>query len=324
MRVCIGLVVIASLGCSKKADSPAKAGSALAVAGDAAPGSAAAAVADAALDSPVAAVADAGPALPKFCITDDEADRGLRILKKDDASIAFCFTEDDVAKKCAVVELASGAFTAIAPPPPAPEAKPPATDTSKLALPKGHTWETALSPDGKTIAAVSDLEGQLFIVDAASGKVRKVVKWSADGGCMEQPSFIGDNIYVQYNVCAGPGATGWIVSPEGKKLGGIKHVNPTGDFYPIGGTRYAFEDFGGSGLEIVDGKTGKSLKEIEIKLPEDCHDNHECLSLATGNLGLVQLPNGKLVQLMGQIAIVDAAAGKIDKMIKWPLCPEAK
>src|SRR5258705_589536 len=119
---------------------------------------------------------------------------------------------------------------------------------------------------------MADLQGQMVIFDAASGKLRKIVKWDADGGCMEAPQFIGSNIYVQYNVCAGPGATGWIVSPEGKKLGSLKHVNPTGTFFPIGGTRYAFEDFTGNTIEIMDGKSGKSVKQIEIKLPMECDD----------------------------------------------------
>ena len=194
-------------------------------------------------------------------------------------------------------------------------------DTSKLELPAGHEYVTATSPDGKTIAATTDLEGQLFIVDAATGKLRKLVKWTADGGCMERPSFIGDNIYVQYNVCAGPGATGWIVSPAGKKLGSLKHVNPTGTFFSLGNGAYAFEDFGGSSIEIVDGKQGKSVEHISIETPADCDD---CAAFRTGALSLVQLPGGKLVQLAGRITVVDPIAVNIVKTIKWPLCAKAK
>ena len=242
------------------------------------------------------------------------------------AGFTFCFhlhegmsvvTDKEVPErdKCAMLDLVTGKLEAVAPPPKAPEPKPTAKrDASKLELPEDHEWATAISPDGKTIAATSDIAGQLFLVDATSGKVKKVVKWSADGGCMEPPSFIGDNIYVQYNVCAGPGATGWIVSPDGKKLGSLKHVNPTGDYFAVGGGRYAFEDFGGSGVEFVDGKTGKSIKEVEIKGCEDCP------TFSPFGLGLEQLPNGKLIQFTSPIAIIDPASMTIEKTVMWPTC----
>lgn len=320
MRVCIALVLVVSVACKKKADSPPAVGSAagaavsdaLAVAGDAAvvaPGDAA------------VALADAGPPPPPFCFDNDtDEDAAYSQIGSDDKSITFCLRFEERAK-CARLDLASGSFAAVAVPPPQADQSSTPDDTPKLDLPKDHEYVTAVSPDRKTIAATTDLEGQLFIVDGTTGKLRKLVKWSADGGCMEGPSFIGDNIYVQYNVCAGPGATGWIVSPEGKKLGSLKHVNPTGTFFPIGNDRYAFEDFGGADIEIVDGKKGKSVNHVELETPVDCED---CASFRTGALTLVQVPGGKLVQLAGRITVVDPVAVSIVKTIKWPLCPKAK
>ena len=330
MRVWIGLIVVACVACKKKPDSAPAVGSgagsgseAPLVAGDAAPVAIDAAADAIAIDGAVAAVVDAGPPPAPFCLDKEEdEDLGYKQLASDGKTLSFCLRQEERTPKCATLDLAAGTFTTISAPADLEVEKPgPITakkvDTSTLELPKGHEWQTDTSPDGKTIAAVTDLEGQLFIVDAETKKVRKVVKWGADGGCMEAPSFIGDNIYVQYNVCAGPGATGWIVSPEGKKLGSLKYINPTGQFFPVGGTRYAFEDFNGSGFEIVDGKSGKSVKQIEIKLPMECAD---CMQFRTGNLGLVQVPGGKLVQFMAKIAVVDPAAGKVEKLIPWPLC----
>jgi hypothetical protein len=331
MRVCIVLVLVASVACKKKPDSDAAGSAAGSATGDAA----AAVVDDAATGAPIdaggdaastavdAAVAlvDAGPPPAAFCFdSDTDEDAQYSQVAADDKAITFCLRLESSAK-CARLDLAAGSFTPVAAPPVPPDKPITPPDTSKLELPAGHEYMTATSPDGKTIAATTDLEGQLFIVDAATGKLRKLVKWTADGGCMESPSFIGDNIYVQYNVCAGPGATGWIVSPAGKKLGSLKHVNPTGTFFSIGNGAYAFEDFGGSSIEIVDGKKGKSVEHISIETPADCDD---CAAFRTGALGLVQLPGGKLVQLAGRITVVDPIAVSIVKTIKWPLCAKAK
>src|SRR6185503_7861545 len=204
--------------------------------------------------------------LPAFCLDDDDVDASLTIIASDMKSVMFCLGRREgfssvtgapapARTKCAIADFAAATITAV-PEKPTPLApvKPP-YDVAKLELPKGEAggFVAALSPDGKLVAATSESHaGKLFIFDAATGKQKKVVTWSeADGGCMEQPQWIGANIYVQYNVCAGPGATGWIVSPAGKKLGSLAGVNPTNEFYPVGGTRYAFEDFGGSSVEIM-------------------------------------------------------------------------
>ncbi len=323
MRVCIGLVVIACIAC-KKADSPPKQGSAgsgsATVAGDAA-GAALAPVDAVAVAVADAAAADAGPPLAKFCATDDDGDGAFREVASDPTSISFCIAREEQPTKCAKLDLASGTFTAIAEQPEViRKVAQDKVDASTLELPKGdHEWATAKSADGKTIAAITDIQGQLFIVDAETKKVRKVVKWSADGGCMEAPSFIGDNIYVQYNVCAGPGATGWFVSPEGKKLGSLKRVDPTGRHFPVGGNLYAFEDFAASGIEVADAKTGKSVRYIELPSTVDCND---CVGFRTGNLAIAQVGT-KLVQFGARVYVVDAAAGKVEKTIPWPKCPEA-
>ena len=309
--MCIGLVIVACVAC-KKTDSPPAKGSNSAVtpAGDAAP---VVALADA-VATPDAATSE------QFCISPDDEDVSFHEQAIGEKSIELCLMREDRPARCARLDLETGTFTTVAevkkPSLPATEGK---VEVAKLDLPAGHEWATAR--DANTIAATTDIPGQLFIVDAASGNVRKIVKWSADGGCMEAPQFIGSNIYVQYNVCAGPGATGWIVSPDGKKLGRLSHVNPTGNFFAIGGTRYAFEDFAGSAIEIVDGKTGKSVTQIEIPSPpSDCAG---CASFRTGNLALVFVPTGPLLLQFGsRITMIDPNTGKIEKTIAWPLCPE--
>jgi hypothetical protein len=309
----LGLLVVASVACKNKHDSPATSdrttGSTAADAvGDAGQGSA--------TEGANVAVADTAPPLPPFCIDDDdEEDATYRELAKTESTLTFCLQLEERAK-CATLDLGSGSFASVPVPPPVtePEGKP--LDTSKLALPAGRDYATAVSPDGTTIAATTDLEGKLFLVDASTGKVKKVVSWSADGGCMEPPSFIGDHVYVQYNVCAGPGATGWIVTADGKKLGRLRYVNPTGTFYAIGDDRYAFEDFAGSGVEIVDGKKGKTVARIQIETPVDCDD---CAKFPADALGLIQV-GAKLVQLGGNITVIDPVAAKVERTIKWPRC----
>lgn len=257
--------------------------------------------------------------LPPFCVDEDDADGTLKLVAADDRTVTFCFHREE-RDKCAVLELASGSLTATAPRSAPAAAKPAPIDTSVLALPKNQEYSTVLSPDGKTIAATSEgITSTLFIVDAATGKLRKKVKWAADGGCMEPPSFIGDNIYVQYNVCAGPGATGWIVTPRGKKLGSLRHVNPTGVFHKVGETRYAFESFSGGGIEIVDATTGKSVKALDLPLSCD-----GCPSFGPSAFSLVQVPDGKLVQFGPTIDLVDPVAVKVDKTFTWPQCARAK
>jgi hypothetical protein len=316
MRLWMGLLILASVGCKKKADSPASTGSA-AVAGDAtvlvASDDAVAATVDAGVDAAVAVAAG-----PPFCLDRDaDEDVVFREVAKDAASLTFCLDLEERVK-CAKLDLATGTLAGLAVVPAAKgkENEGKALDTSKLDLPKDHEYATAVSPDGKTIAATTDIEGKLFLVDAATGKTKKVVTWKGDGGCMEAPSFIGDHVYVQYNVCAGPGATGWIVTADGKKLGSLRHVNPTGTFFPLGGDRYAFEDFSGNDVEVVDGKAGKTVGHVAIELLTDCED---CAAFRTGALGLIQVGT-KLVQLGQHITVVDTTAMKIERTIKWPLC----
>jgi hypothetical protein len=309
----MGLLLLACIACKKKGDSQPSTGSAVAVAGDAA-----AVVDDAEVAVIDAGAVDAGAAVAAvpFCLApEDDEDVMLREVAKDAGSLTFCLDLEERVK-CAKLDLASGKLAGVAVVPAAKQKEGKAFDTSKLDLPADHDYATAVSPDGKTIAATTDIEGKLFLVDATTGKTKKVVTWKADGGCMEAPSFIGDHVYVQYNVCAGPGATGWIVSADGKKLGSLRHVNPSGTFYALGNDRYAFEDFGGGGVEVVDGKTGKTVGHVDIENLVDCED---CAAFRTGALGLVQV-GGKLVQLGQHITIIDPAAMKIEKTIKWPLC----
>jgi hypothetical protein len=313
MRLCMSLLLVASFACKKKeADSPPAGGSgsgSAAVSADAP-----AAVAAAAIDAGVAGV---------FCSTEDDQDAGLRVLASDDKSVTFCWAKDEGEPKCARLDIASGAFTLIAPAkaPDKPAAKAP--DVAKLDLPKSEGWMLATSPDGKTIAATSgEINGQLFILDAATGKQRKVVTFKeADGGCMEEPQFLGDNIYTQYNVCAGPGATGVIVSPKGKRLANVEAVNPTGKFIPVGGTQYAFEDFGGTTIQIVDAATGKTVRTIELDDKAACGEDRDavCPARSPYALGLVKA-GAKLVQLGSWVAVIDPATGKIEKNIRYPAC----
>ena len=329
MRVCTGLfIVVAFVACKKKEPASPAAGSGGAGSGASDAAGAVAVVADA------AAAADAAVALEKMCIDEDDRDANFNVVASDDHSVTACFQRNEgfsavtgaqapARTKCARVDFSSGTVSAVPPlaaPEPPPEAKP--YDTSKLQLPKagdGGGFTGALSPDGKLVALTSgSYEAKLFIYDAATGKHKKVVTWAdADGGCMEEPKWVGENIYVQYNVCAGPGATGWIVSPTGKKLGQVGGVNPTNTFFPVG-ANFAFEDFGGSSVTIVDGKSGKVLKTLELT---HCD---ECPSFGPQALDLVPIGGGKLVQFGEQVALIDPVGMKIEKQVKWTTCPEPK
>ncbi|HWO22927.1 MAG TPA: hypothetical protein VNO30_29405 [Kofleriaceae bacterium] len=301
--------------------------------------------------------AGAGPGEAAYCIPSDAANE-LAAFTADDTTATFCIGKEGVEKagekaapKCAVVDLATGAYRTAEAAPRAPTPHAPAliikqddglalackgTACQKLELPKpkgeddAAEYHVAVSSDGKHAAATGGgLDGVAFL-DATTGKQRKLVKLAAAGTCVDGAHFVGDAVYVATSNCDGPGGKGALYSSDGKKLGdlGPATFNPY-DAEPVdvGGDHWALVGYGGGSVLVFDGKTGAQVHMVELPPPAGCA---QC-GAALGNPAqwsaapIAKQPAGKLAIVGGAgVSIVDPGTGKLEKSHPLPICPAAK
>jgi hypothetical protein len=306
-----------------------------------------------------AAGAAAGGGGAAYCIP-SAAGNELAAFTADDTTATFCIGRGDekgdekgderAAPKCAVVELASGAYRTAASAPRAPARSARAlmikqeagaveackgTACQKLDLPrpKGEDaadgYHVAVSSDGKRAAATGGgLDGVVFL-DATTGKKLKTVKLASAGTCVDGAHFAGDSVYVATSNCDGPGGKGALYASDGKKLGdlGPATFNPY-DAEPVhvGGDLWALVGYGGDSVLVFDAKTGKQVHLVELKAPVGCAQCAEAIGNAAqwSAAPIAKLPSGKLAVFGGAgVTVVDPATGKIEKSHPLPICPAA-
>jgi hypothetical protein len=283
---------------------------------------------------PLVSARGAAAAPPRVCFT---AATEATNLIADDATATLCSNDKPVT--CARVDLASGAWTAVATAPAVPTAAPgtfvvtqSATGVAvcrgdactKLSVPapgEGDPYLAAASSDGKrAVLASVGWKGARFF-DVAADKQVTAVTLTADGGCLDTVAFVGAFVYLATNVCAGPGAEGKVYNWRGKVTATLDGVNPYAIAPVEVGGRYAVADIDGTAVAIIDGKTGTSQT---VSVPRvDC----EACSIGGGmpfNGALAKTPNGKLVMTSPKLAVVvDPATRRIEKSFRIPVCPEA-
>jgi hypothetical protein len=295
-----------------------------------------------------AAAPTAATTAAAYCLeTGDE--NQLSAFVADDSSATFCVKrgDGDDAPKCTVVELATGAFRA-AGAPPAPAVTDAAyavkQDTSgvqvckgeackKLDLPKlsaeqleGGAYEVSVSSDGKRVAVTGGGQPAVILLDGTTGKKLRTVKLAEDT-CVEGAYLLGEVVHVATSVCAGPGGSAILYSFAGKRIGpvGSEEFNSYGARpIPVGGDRWALVHYSGGDVLVFDGKTGKQVHVIEVEAPEDCEQCDSVIGEAHSwsATAIAKLPSGKLATISGAgIAIIDPAAGKLEKTHRLPICP---
>ncbi|MBA3542666.1 MAG: hypothetical protein H0T79_23825 [Deltaproteobacteria bacterium] len=353
------MVVGFGLGGCKKTEQPAGTGSAVVV-GSAGSGSgsgsgpgSAAVVAD---GSGSAGSGSAAPpvATDATCFTksDDGDDFSLDSFTASDTAATFCLKTESTPAKCLEMDLATGTTKVTAPPAkpaavPGPDVK---QDDKAVQLCKGAacvtlqlpklpakpadgdavTYNIDVSADGKrALATGNDLKG-VQLLDAVTGKKQKLIPIKQDdGGCLEHAQFVGDAVYVMISVCAGPGGEGFLYRADGKQFAKIDQVNVySATPLQLDGDQWAFAEFGGGGLAVIDVKTGKAVRTVRVVPPsEDGPPECEtCVQLDGPNMfgvsSLVKTPNGKLVDISAAgIAVIDPKSGKVEKPHPIALCP---
>jgi hypothetical protein len=324
------LFLLVVTGCGKKAETPPPPPP---VGSGSAAGSGSGSAAGSAAGSGSAA---AGPCLPQ------DASASLADFTATEKAAVFCIKTEE-ATQCWAIDLATGALTKGAPP--SPPAKPyevkqadGAAQICKtgggacvtLDLPKlpksddAGSYQIAVKPDGKLAVATGGELKQLVVLDAISGKKRKSFKVGHDDyACMGSAAWVGDSIYVTANVCAGPGGQGYVYTPAGKLLGSTTKVNAYGSEpgVQVDGDQWAFTNFGGNGYEVLDVKTGKTIRVVEVNATAPC-ELCEFFGDASGwAVPPLAKAGGKLITIGTVIGVTDAATGKVEKQLQLPACP---
>jgi len=340
-------LAVSLLGCKKAADKPATGSGSSAVTGSGS-GSAPAAGSDAGSGS--AAAAGKGTCYPT------DTSFALSTFEADATSALVCLKTTDEAPKerCSKLTLASGAWEDVAPKAPVKRDPPkPALEIKqseqaveicdgkcvKLDVPKlpkkedgadyDPSYTIEISPDKKHALVVGNELKEALLVDTKTGKVKKQLLPKGDkdqevGECMETAKFLTDDvIYVMTSICAGPGGAGWFFHADGKQFASLAKVNPYGATpMLVDGDRWAFSDFGGGTVEIVDIKAGTS-KAIEAARPDECP---ACLQADDPMMmtDLLVKSGDKLLSFAAQgIIVMDPKTMAIEKTHPFHACPIA-
>ncbi|MGN6105609.1 MAG: hypothetical protein ACTHU0_10930 [Kofleriaceae bacterium] len=290
----------------------------------------------------------------EFCLDSNEAST-LDAFVADERSATFCVKtttydgeQERSAVRCGVVDFASGEFAEVQPPVPA--AMPLAAvavkqTTGGVELCRGEScarldlpgpkqsdsgdlepYDIVVSDDGRRAVATGGSLAGMALFDAATGKRQKTLQIGSDNDliCIEPARFVGDSIYVSANLCAKPGSRGYLFSKAGRQLGVVDKVNVFGAVpIHVSGNLYAFADYNGTGIAIVNVRTGRQVRVLDLPRPRDCDD---CIALgdpdAASASPLTRTPSGKLVAIAGHgITWIDPSTGKVEKVARLPVCP---
>lgn len=236
---------------------------------------------------------------------------------------------DDEIKKpppaCMALDLASGTWREAKPPPPPAKPAPAAFEARQnargvqvckgttciqfAALPpnKGRKYLIAVSDDGKRAVVIANVLKGAWLFDATTGEKVKELPLVSAGEPLETgfAAFVGERIYIALRVSFETIAPGTLYTWDGDPIGKIDGGERLASLVPLGGDLYAFSG-GYSGLEILDARSGK-MREVKVHW----------------TLPLVRTSPGKLVAGNEEsLAVIDAAAGKIEQQVRLPVCTE--
>jgi hypothetical protein len=362
MRACIVVSIVVFAACGgKKSDGTAAGGGSTTGSSVGGSGSSGAAAGSGAAGGSAGAAGSGGGAAA-YCVPPD-GDTALISFDADEKTATFCVgkeSQEEATKKCTAVDLATGTFKAAAS---APAAKPaPASDAfavkqdtkagtaevcrgnacKKLDLPKqkpGDTgerypYQISVSEDGKRVAAVYSGTDSVVFLDGTTGKKVRTVKAGDDqnGKCLQSAYIVGESVYVETSVCAGPGGNAMLYSWAGKTIGPVGSSEEAINVYgatpiPVGGDNWAVGNFGGGSVLVFSAKTGKQVHLLEVKRPEDCEACGSFLADAAGWRAspVVKVQSGKLVAMdSAGVSVLDPATGKVEKTYRTPFCAEKK
>lgn len=282
-----------------------------------------------------------------------------------DTQVRFCVArnpfEGPATRDCWTIDLATGAFTEGGVVPAVDEQTPaftarasedarsvlvcptgladPKCETQKPALGKGESLGAAAIDDANTrLAYVLDVvEGaglpRVAVAPLVAGHLGKATARFGFGDesyrCPEL-QWVGDLLFVNASVCAGPGAAGELFDEKGKKLSDVGGPRgPDGDVFGTWGYRalpvtggWAFLEASGKTIAIHAAGTGTLMRKIDLRpvFGDDVmFDN-------PGELGWARTPDGRLVVVgsspaLGLTAVVDPATGAVRKASGDHRCP---
>lgn len=287
------------------------------------------------------------PPPPPVCIPPSEPTI-VTMATGDAAAASFCVGDGADQRACFAVDLDSKAYEKLDASPiaqgatldvprfaaatTATEVKvcPAGDDTACVTLKakpaKGQTGPIDAAVNGDGTAAVLMLgnaeagKGVAEVWDVAKNKKTATIKYAKGDHKCGTAQVLGDVVYINASVCAGPAAKGTLYSLKGKKLaevGGKDFGTYGARAVQVEETRWAFLEEGAGAIALQDVKTGKVDKTIDLLPLWGGSDGGA--ERAGGNPGestLVRGGDGKLIvvtgsPVAGNVGVVDVASGEI-------------
>lgn len=164
-------------------------------------------------------------------------------------------------------------------------------------------------------------KGYAEVWDVAKNKKTATIKYAKGDHKCGTAQVLGDVVYVNVDVCAGPAAKGALYSLKGKKLadvGGKDFGTYGARAVQVDETRWAFLEEGAGAIAVQDVKSGKVDKILDL-LPLWGGGGAGAAERAGGNPGesaLIRGGDGKLLVITGSpapgnVGVVDVASGEI-------------
>jgi hypothetical protein len=277
----------------------------------------------------------------------------------DGKTAQFCAGDGGEQSQCFAVDLSDGKFTKLAEAPTAqPAALEPGTATVETTatdvkvcvaiegtadaacttlrpkVPRGASepLRAAINPSGTTmVVALGEAargKGFLEVWDVAKKKKTATIKYTKGDYKCADVAMLGDTIFVNANVCAGPDARGALYSAKGKKLAdvGSKDFGTYGaTAIQVAGSTWAFLESGAGAVVLQDvatGAVGKTIDLVGLWAGDDASDG----ALASGNPGestLVRGGEGQLVVIAGspRVGNVGVIAADVGEVQVWKALP---
>lgn len=299
---------------------------------------------------PVEAKAPPPPPPPPVCIPAVEP-AVIGTPNADEASAQFCVSDDGGAGGCFAVALDDGKYAKLDEAPAAQRAalevggsatvettatevkvcapiegsEDAACTTLRPKVARGATEPLAAAIDSTganvVVALGASGKGYLEVWNVAKKKKTATIKYGKGDYRCGQASMLGDTIFVNASVCAGPDARGALYNLKGKKLADVggKDFGTYGTAaVQVDGSVWAFLESGAGAVVLQDvttGAVGKSIDLVGLWAGDDASDG----ALASGNPGesvLVRGGDGKLVVIagsprVGNVGVVDLSVGEV-------------
>ena len=198
--------------------------------------------------------------------------------------------------------------------------------TLKAKAPKGQDGPLVGAANAAGTVAVLMLgnaeagKGYAEVWDVAKNKKTATIKYAKGDHKCGTVQVLGDVVYINADVCAGPAAKGALYSAKGKKLadvGGKDFGTYGARAVQVDATRWAFLEEGAGAIAVQDVTSGKLDKILDL-LPL-WSGGAAAAERAGGNPGesaLVRGGDGKLIVITGSpapgnVGVVDIASGEI-------------